>query len=308
MTVVLLDGGMGQELIRRSARPTHPQWSAHVMLHEPEIVQAVHEDYLRAGASVITLNSYATTPGRFARFGMEDRFEALQHRAIELAQAARDAVGDAAADGVRIAGCLPPLVGSYHPELLPPEDELLAEYRQIAAIEAPHVDLFLCETMSKAGEARAAATAAAETGRPVWVSWTLSETPAADGAPRLRSGETIAEAVAALEGLAVEALLVNCCPPEIVSAAMPALVATGRPVGGYANGFQPIPAEFTLGRTVDMLEARTDLDPTAYADFAMAWVEAGARIVGGCCEVGPAHIAELARRLRESGREIAARP
>ncbi len=304
MTVVLLDGGMGQELVHRSSQPAHPQWSAHVMMHEPEIVQAVHEEYLRAGARVITLNSYATTPGRFRRFGMEDRFEPLQRRAIELAQAARDAVGSEA----RIAGCLPPLVGSYHPELLPPEDELLAEYRQIAAVEAPHVDLFLCETMSKAGEARAAATAAAETGRPVWVSWTLSETLAPDGAPRLRSGETIGEAIAALEGLPVEALLVNCCPPEVVSAAIPALVATGRPAGAYANGFQPIPAEFTLGQTVDMLKARQDLDPAAYAAFAMGWVEAGARIVGGCCEVGPAHIAELARRLSASGREITDRP
>ncbi len=302
--IVLLDGGMGQELVHRSLQPAHPQWSAHVMMHEPEIVQAVHEDYLRAGARVITLNSYSTTPSRFAKFGMEDRFEPLQRRAIELARAARDAVG-AVGDGARIAGCLPPLVGSYHPELLPPEDELLAEYRQIAALEAPHVDLFLCETMSKAGEARAAATAAAETGRPVWVSWTLSETLGPDGAPRLRSGETIGAAVAALEGLPVEALLVNCCPPEVVSAAMPALVATGRPAGGYANGFQPIPAAFTLGQTVDMLKAREDLDPAAYADFAMGWVASGARIVGGCCEVGPAHIAELARRLGAAGHAIA---
>ena len=84
--------------------------------------------------------------------------------------------------------------------------------------------------------------------------------------------------------------------------------ATGRPAGAYANGFQPIPEAFKLGETVDMLTARTDLDPAAYARFAMGWVEAGARIVGGCCEVGPAHIAELARRLAETGREITARP
>jgi S-methylmethionine-dependent homocysteine/selenocysteine methylase len=300
--VILLDGGMGQELIRRSSRPAHPQWSAHVMMHEPEIVQAVHQDYLRAGARVITLNSYSTTPGRFRKFGIEDQFERLQRRAIELAHAARDAVGREA----RIAGCLPPLVGSYHPELLPPEHALLEEYRRIAAIEAPEVDLFLCETRSKAGDGRAAATAAAETGRPVWVSWTLSETLAPDGTARLRSGETIAEAVAALEGLPVEALLVNCCPPEVVDAAMPELVDTGRPAGAYANGFQPIPPGFTLGETVDMLKARTDLDPAAYAGFAMGWVDAGARIVGGCCEVGPAHIAELARQMNGAGHAVAA--
>lgn len=300
--IVLLDGGMGQELIRRSSRPAHPQWSAYVMMHEPEIVQAAHEDYLRAGATVITLNSYSATPARFRTFGREDEWQPLQRRAIELAHAARDKVDP----GARIAGCLPPLVGSYHPELLPPDDELLAEYRQIAEIQVDGVDLFLCETMSKASEARAAATAAAETGRPVWVSWTLSETLGDDGKPRLRSGETLAEAIAALDGLPVEALLVNCCPPEIVDAALPELVATGRPAGAYANGFQPIPEGFVLGTTVDMLKSREDLDPAAYARFAMGWVDAGARIVGGCCEVGPAHIAELARRLRDAGHAIAA--
>jgi len=298
--VTLLDGGMGQELVRRSAQPAHPMWSAHVMLDEPEIVQAVHAEYLRAGARVLTLNTYSTTPGRFVRFGMEEQFAPMQRRAFELARAAIDETGIEAT----IAGCLPPLVGSYHPELLPPYDDMLAEYRQIAAAQAGHVEMFICETMSKAEEARAALTAAAETGRPVWVAWTLAETLGADGKARLRSGETIAEAIAMLDGLPVAALLANCCPPEVIDAAMPELVAAGLPAGGYANAFTPIPAGFTLGQTVDMLAARTDLDPAAIADFALGWVAGGATIVGGCCEVGPAHIAEIARRLRAAGHEI----
>jgi S-methylmethionine-dependent homocysteine/selenocysteine methylase len=158
--------------------------------------------------------------------------------------------------------------------------------------------------MSKAEEARAAATAAAETGRPVWVSWTLAETLDDEGIARLRSDETIDQAIAALEGLPVAALLANCCPPESIDAAMAQLVSSGLPVGGYANGFTPIPAGFTLGQTVDMLSARKDLGPQAYADFAMGWVGQGASIVGGCCEVGPAHIAVLAGRLRAEGHEI----
>ncbi len=100
----------------------------------------------------------------------------------------------------------------------------------------------------------------------------------------------------------------NCCPPEVIGAAMPELVATGRPAGGYANGFEPIPEAFKLGATVDMLGKRRDLGPDAYAGHAMAWVDAGGRIVGGCCEVGPAHIAELARRLGAAGHAITARP
>jgi S-methylmethionine-dependent homocysteine/selenocysteine methylase len=298
--ITLLDGGMGQELVRRSAQPAHPMWSAHVMIDEPEIVQATHADYLRAGARVLTLNTYSTTPGRFARFGMAEQFGPMQRRAFELARAAIDQTGIMA----DLAGCLPPLVGSYQPDLLPSYDDMLAEYRLIAAEQADRVDFFLCETMSKAEEARAAATAALATGRPVWVAWTLSETLAEDGKARLRSGETISEAIAALDGMPVAALLANCCPPEVIDAAMPELAATGLPVGGYANGFTPIPSEFKLGETVDMLSARTDLGPEAYGDFAMGWVGQGATIIGGCCEVGPAHIAEHARRLTAAGHEI----
>jgi S-methylmethionine-dependent homocysteine/selenocysteine methylase len=298
--ITLLDGGMGQELVHHSSQPAHPMWGAHVLINEPQIVQAVHAEYLRAGARVLTLNTYSTTPGRFAKFGVPEKFAPMQRRAFELARAAIDETGIEA----DLAGCLPPLVGSYHPELLPSYEAMLAEYRLIAAEQADRVDFFLCETMSKAEEARAAATAAAETGRPVWVAWTLAETLAEDGSARLRSNETIDEAIAALDGLPVAALLANCCPPESIDAAMPELVASGPPVGGYANGFTPIPAGFTLGQTVDMLSARTDLGPEAYAEFAMGWVGQGATIVGGCCEVGPAHITELARRLTAAGHEI----
>ena len=302
MDVTLLDGGMGQELVRRSSQPAHPQWGAWVMMHEPAIVQGLHEDYLRAGARAITLNAYSINRSRLAAFDMPERLAELQGIAIDLARRARDAVGVDAA----IAGCLPPLVGSYHPELLPPDPELLEEYREIVSLQAPHVDVVLCETMSKASEGAMAATAAAESGKPVWVAWTLDEEPGPDGHPRLRSGETVAEALAALDGIAIDAVLFNCCPPEAITAGMPELASDGRPFGGYANAFTPIPKEFVLGETVDMIGKRTDLGPEAYAGHVIGWVETGATIVGGCCETGPAHIAEIARRLKAAGHAIAA--
>ena len=295
--IVLLDGGMGQELTIRSSNPAHPQWGAWVMMNEPEIVQGLHEDYLRAGAKVITLNSYSINRSRLAAFDMPERLGELQGIAIDLAKRARDAVGSDAA----ITGCLPPLIGSYHPELLPPDPELLEEYREIVSLQADHVDLFVCETMSKASEARMAATAALESGKPVWVAWTLDETLGDDGLPRLRSGETLAQALDAVADLDIAATLFNCTPPEAMSAGMATLVSAGKPSGGYANAFTPIPKEFVLGETVDLLKKRTDLDPVAYADHVMDWVSQGARIVGGCCETGPAHIAELSDRLQKEG-------
>lgn len=294
--VVLTDGGMGQELLRRSGAAPTPLWSAKVLMDEPDLVRELHADFIRAGARVITLNSYAATPERLAREGAGEMFETLQRRAIDLAKGARD---DVAGADCAIAGCLPPLFGSYAPALTIPFDETLALYRRVVAEQADHVDLFLCETMASAREGLAAATAACESGLPVWVSWTLAD----DRPPLLRGGETLAQASAALGGLSIAARLVNCSRPETVSAAMPDLLALGGTVGAYANGFTAVEA-LKHGGTVSVLEARRDLGPAAYAAFALEWVEAGAGIVGGCCEVGPDHIAALRDGLEAAGHRI----
>ena len=103
----------------------------------------------------------------------------------------------------------------------------------------------------------------------------------------------------------VDAVLANCSAPEAMDQAMPHLAAFGKPFGAYANGFQQITEDFLKDNpTVDALTARPEMTPERYADFAMGWVRAGATIVGGCCETGPAHIAELARRLRAAGHPI----
>jgi S-methylmethionine-dependent homocysteine/selenocysteine methylase len=293
-SVILTDGGMGQELLRRSQVPPTPLWSARVLLDEPGLVHDLHVEFIRAGARVITINAYAATPERLAREGEAEMFEPLQRRALDLAQRAREAAH--VGEEVRIAGCLSPLFGSYHPRLTIPFEETLGIYRRIVAEQADGVDLMLCETMASAEEARAAAIAAAESGKPVWVSWTLAD----DGPPRLRSGETLATAAHALEGIALDARLVNCSRPEAVDAALADLVALGGSVGAYANAFTAVDA-LMHGGTVDVLAAREDLGPERYADFALRWVEGGAAIVGGCCETGPEYIAALRDRLQEAG-------
>ena len=294
-TIVLLDGGVGQELYRRSTRPAAPLWSVQVMMDEPHLVEAVHLDFIEAGARVVTVNTYTATPPRLAREGIADMFEALHDAALGAAEAAR-ARSD---EEVRIAGCLPPLVGSYRPDLTPPEDECLAHYRRIVAVQAGRVDLFLCETMLSAAEARAATVAAAESGKPVWTALSVDD---ADGSV-LRSSEGVAEGARAAVGASAEAVLINCSSPEAVATAMPLLAGIGVPFGGYANGFVSI-AAMQPGGTVEALEARDDLSPATYADHAMGWVAAGAVIVGGCCEIGPGHIAALGQRLAAEGHDL----
>lgn len=287
----LLDGGMGQELFRRGARGNEALWSANALLTAPNLVQSVHESYIEAGADIITTNTYASTRERFGRFNLNDRFVELNQLACRLAQRARE---NQNRPDILIAGSLPPYYGSYRPELVGPYDELLPLYQEQADVLAPYVDFFLCETMSTAEEARAAATAATETGKPVWVAWTLED----GGTDHLRSGETLVEAAGALGELAIDALLVNCCAPESITAAMPKLAAmVDLPVGGYANGFMAIPEDWLVESSVDLLGSRNDLDPTSYAEHVKKWLDAGARIVGGCCEVGPEHIAEIRKMI-----------
>ena len=282
--VTLLDGGMGQELRRRGVPDPDGLWAASGLTEAPDAVRAIHLDYIAAGARVITTNSYSTTRSNLARGGRENEFEALNTLAGELAARARAESGSE----VLIAGALPPIAASYRPDLVGPFEEIEPAYREQAEILAPHVDLFLCETMSSGAEALAAASAAASTGKPVWVAWTLRD----HGDPHLRSGETVAQAAAALAELPVSAYLANCCAPESITRAMADLVALGPvPAGGYANGFDHVPAQWQ--DNIAALGKRDDLDPDGYAAHVQKWLDAGARIIGGCCETGPAHIARL---------------
>ena len=292
-SVTLLDGGMGQELLRRSGAEPTPMWSAQVMKDNPEIVRDLHVDFIKAGAQVITINAYSATPERLARDSIVDLFEDLQLSAINAAIDARETTGVAA---VKVAGCLPPLVGSYRPDLAPEYDTMLATYKQVVAVQAPHVDVFQCETMSSINEARASSVAALETGLPVWVGLSVED----NDKGLLRSGEPLEEAVAMLDELGVHAKLINCSQPEAINAAWTKLASGQGPIGAYANGFTSISA-LDAGGTVDVLSARQDLGPENYAAIAMGWVEQGATLVGGCCEVGPEHIALIAQRLKESG-------
>ncbi|MEM9098864.1 MAG: homocysteine S-methyltransferase family protein [Pseudomonadota bacterium] len=298
--VVLMDGGMGQELIRRAKGEPTPAWSAQVMDLEPELVHQVHLENIQAGARAIIVNAYSVMRSRLVAVGKVDRFEALQRKACELATQARDDSGE----DVALSGCLSPFGWSYRPELNPGVEEMLPVYREVAQIQAEYVDVILCETMGSGEEALAAATAAAETGKPVWVAWTIKD----DGTGRVRSGETLAEANAMLGDLPIAARFVNCARPESIDAGMSELLGLGGTLGIYANGFTGIKDYFTAGTTVEGLEARADLGPAQYADFAMKWVEQGVEIIGGCCEISPAHIEELSNRLKAAGYEVGSLP
>ena len=294
--VVLLDGGMGQELIKRSKSKPHPLWSAKVLHDEPKLVEDAHADFIRSGAKIITLSTYSITPERLARDGDVSLFKELQSKALKVALRARDRMR---AFDVRIAGCLPPLFGSYHPEVAPEFEEGVERYLSLVEQQYKELDLFICETMSSIKEAKAAITAAKNYNIETWCSFSIED----NDKSLLRSKEPLQKALTEVNNLGHEANLLNCSVPEAISAAIKKLDFSSKCFGAYANGFTSIDA-LRLGGTVDSLEAREELTPSVYAKFVSDWVSSGIKIVGGCCEISPAHIKEIHDFLLQNEYEL----
>ncbi|MEM6303437.1 MAG: homocysteine S-methyltransferase family protein [Pseudomonadota bacterium] len=301
--ITLLDGGMGQELVRRAGKAT-ALWSTQALIDAPQDVAAVHRDYADAGATMATSNTYALHRDRlgggssnhYAAAGtdiqdMQDQLEDLYTLALDAAESVRDAG--------RVAGSIGPLGASYRPDLWPAHEDAVRLLTEIVGFLSPRADVLLFETLPSVAAARSGVEAGRTRDLPVWLSFTVDD---ADGS-RLRSGEPLS----AVAGIAAEAdaVLINCSVPEVIPAALEALAPCGVPLGAYANGFTKITEAFIAGgTTADGLTARKDLTPEVYADQAMSWLDHGATILGGCCEVGPAHIAEIARRLKAAGHTI----
>ena len=305
-SITILDGGMSRELVRLGAELKQPEWSALALMNSPDIVRRVHEEFIAAGADVVTTNSYALVPFHIG----EERFRADGPRLIALAgRLAREAADGTRDRTVRVAGSLPPIFGSYEPQLFQPDR--VQDYLGVL-VEAldPFVDVFLGETLSLIAEAEAVERAVATTGKPFWISFTLEDGPGAEHRmPALRSGESVAQAARWIAGSSAVALLFNCSRPEVMRQAVE--VAAGIlgengsqvEIGVYANAF----ASEEDGAANETLHAiRDDLSDDRYAAFACDWADRGATMIGGCCGVGAAHLRGLCRTLRSRQCDAAA--
>ena len=297
----LLDGGMGRELQRIGAPFRQPEWSALALIEAPEFVLQAHQAFIEAGARIITTNSYAVVPfhigdERFARDG-----RALAERAAGLAREA----ASGSSEPVTVAGSLPPALGSYRPDLFDHQRSVAIHRELIAGLRA-HVDVWLAETQSSIAEVRAVVEALGAETKPLWVAFTLLDE--ADEPPRLRSSETVADAVRAALELGARAVLFNCSQPEVMAAALASArevigsVDQAVELGVYANAFPPVSTQAKANST--LLEIRSDLGPESYLYWSRSWVAAGASIVGGCCGIGPEHIAQLHSHLLPQKEEV----
>lgn len=282
--VVLLDGGTGTEIEGRGVPMDHAAWSALANLTHPEVVRSVHEDYIRAGAQVVIANTFASGPGALAAAGVEDRFAAINEAAVRLAQEANAGVGEGR---VAVAGSLSSMAfrGLRDDRIAEPE-RIIAAYRsQAEVLAAAGVDLLILEMMASPLHAVPALQAAQETGLPVWVG-VSSAGAGADGRPVTVEGFDLGELVDTLLATPGEvgALLVMHTDLRDTEAALDVLSSRfSGPLGAYPHSGDWNPPSWTF----------SDISPEAFASQVGGWAERGARILGGCCGIRPAHIAAL---------------
>lgn len=297
-SITILDGGMGRELARIGAPFRQPEWSALALYEAPERVREVHQSFINAGAEVITTNSYAVVPFHIG----EARFQQDGQRLVALAgQLAREAAA-AAAVPVRVAGSLPPALGSYRPDLFE-RDKAQAIHRVLIAAQAPYVDFWLGETISSIAEAEAIQALLQGSPQPLWLSFSLHD-DINDVKPDsvLRSGERVTDAVAAAIRLGAQNVLFNCSHPEVMLSAVRqahetlARLGATAGIGVYANAFEG--GSNGGGANQGLSALRKDTHPQGYLQWAREWQQAGVTLVGGCCGIGPEHIAALAHALK----------
>ncbi|WP_137154906.1 homocysteine S-methyltransferase family protein [Rhizobium sp. FKL33] len=296
----ILDGGMSRELVRLGAELKQPEWSALALMNAPDIVRKVHEEFIEAGAEVITTNSYALVPFHIG----EEKFRADGAALIALAgRLAREAADGVGQGKTLVAGSLPPIFGSYEPQLF--DASRVQDYLHVLVTYlAPYVDLWLGETLSLIAEGEAVREAIKDTGKPFWISFTLDDTDLAiaQGAVWLRSGESVTAAAEWAASSGASALLFNCAKPEVMGRAVDAAKAVfdargvDIEIGVYANAFENLNDGEAANEGLH--GTRDDLNSDKYSTFAAEWVEKGASLVGGCCGIGAEHICRVANRLK----------
>jgi len=294
--LVALDGGLSTELEAAGHDVSSSLWSARLVEQDPAAVVAAHARFFAAGARVATTASYQVSAEGFVAAGLEaSAAERSLRHSVALAQDARDQAG--LAMSAWVAGSVGPYGavladGSEYTGAYAGRDGLdLAALRRfhrprLHALADAGADVLACETLPAALEVEALLLELAEVDVPAWVSLTTVVDPA--GTVRTRRGERAEDVFAMIgDAASVVAAGVNCLAPGDVAPAVAAAATAGRPVVVYPNS----------GERWDAGARAWQGDPRLSPVDVQRWVDGGARLVGGCCRVGPELLADLVRRL-----------
>lgn len=269
-----LAGGTGTEIFRRGFPTKLPLWSAQVLFEKPELLKDIYVDYIKAGADIITTNTFRTQRRTLAKARLAGETERINRLAVDIAAQARKE--SSATRPIYIAGCITTLEDCYRPDLIPSPQELKREHtEQIRLLASTPIDFFLLETFNSVREATIAAKAAFATGKPLAVSFT------ANASGDILNGDTWEEAITKLRRYNPIAILVNCVPEVVATKALEKIKkVTPLPFGAYANGAGK--ADDEDGWKFTGVDRITD-----YTRTCTRWIELGASIIGGCCGTNP---------------------
>ena len=288
--VIILDGAIGTELQLRGAPMDGMAWCAVATKTQPDILRGLHEDYIRAGADVITSNTYSSSRHVLEAAGLGDETVEINRRAVEIAREARDAVAERP---VWIAGALSCFTAGLDHTNRPDAARAKANYREQAEImAAAGVDVIVLEMMLHSGRAAAAVEAAASTGLPVWVGFSCRTGD--DGSvlmyPHSEDAELFADVIPTVMAMGGSVAGVMHSTIEDTG---PALDVLREHWSGPLLAYPESGEEFTM--PIWHYEER--VSPDALAATGADWVAGGVQIVGGCCGTRPDHIRALKERL-----------
>ncbi len=288
----ILDGGMGQELLARGMETKGTLWSANALLQEKyhKLLLDTHIDFINSGAEVIVTNTFTTRKVRLRDNNVEDKFEYLNKKAGEIAQKAKEKHPN-----VLIAGGLPPQYLTYEADTRS-KDEINDNFYCQAKLLNPYIDFFYLDVFSSVKEFKIAIDCSKEFKKPYLVGVHISE------GKSLPSGEKISEVIEKLKNEKLLGIILSCISPENFDKNLDEIKNLGIPFGFKLNAFKttnPKP-NYTgayevckTGNPNEFLGQRKDLTPIKMAEFAKKFKDAGATILGGCCETTPEHIREF---------------
>jgi len=275
---------MGTEIQARGVPMDGEAWSAIANITHADIVRAIHEDYIRAGADVVIANTFPAGSGALAAAGIEERLVEINQAAVALAQQARERTGE---PGVAVAGSLSEMALSG---LITPGDDAISAVEafrvQATALADAGVDLLVLEMMRSETVTESALQAAAETGLPVWLGVSIGGI-GPTRAPVTIDGTDVSRLLELAQGRA-DAVMIMHADIDVAAKALPILRrAWPGPLGAYPHVGEWTPPNWVF----------SEISPQAFADKVARWVDDGAQVLGGCCGIRPQHIAALRQAL-----------
>ena len=285
----ILDGGMGQELLARGMEPNGTLWSANALLHEKyhQLLLDTHLDFIKSGAEVIVTNTFTTRKIRLRDNNVENKYEYLNTKAGEIAQKEKKQYPK-----TLIAGGLPPQYLTYEADTRS-EKEIKEDFYSQAKLLNPYIDFFYFDVLSSVREFQIATESIKEFNKPYLIGAHISE------GTNLPSGEKISEIINKINHEKLLGIILSCISPENYDLNLEEIKSLNIPFGFKLNGFirtNPKPNytgaynKSKTGNPNEFLGVRKDLTPEKMLEFAKRFKDAGATIIGGCCETTPLHI------------------